>query len=188
MTDSSNSWQVVYEHFVNFVLPAGRSYRVAEVALSKAFRQHGRETDEFRRAQNDAIREGSNMAIAFDALVDRARMVGGRSREQIYADVAPLCRHGDNLRDGVLERLSAIANAYKHYKLDEQRHPIRSADDVLAVGSGYGVDGYGVGKSGEPEVLIRLQDGKQRKLLGDGQLATVGWQTFLQSKGFVFDT
>jgi len=49
-------------------------------------------------------------------------------------------------RVGALERVRGVANAYKHQNLNDPKLPISSDADVLVVGSGYGVDGYGVGK------------------------------------------
>ncbi|MFZ1010638.1 MAG: hypothetical protein WAN65_27615, partial [Candidatus Sulfotelmatobacter sp.] len=61
--------------------------------------------------------------------------------------------------------ICAVANAYKHDKLHDPKHPIRSDDDVLVVGAGYGIDGFGLGKFGGIEVIVHQTNGEQRKFL-----------------------
>jgi hypothetical protein len=68
---------------------------------------------------------------------------------------------------GCVDRVCAVANAYKHEVLSDRKHPIRSDADVLVVGAGYGIDGYGLGKYSRIEVMIRQTDGQQRTFLAD---------------------
>jgi hypothetical protein len=101
----------------------------------------------------------------------------------VRSRVAALCILGGVHRDGALERVSGAANAYKHGQLNDKRHPITSDGDILAVGAGFGVDGFGIGKFGGVEVMLMLKDGTQRKFLGDVPYSIAGWLSFLKSNG-----
>jgi len=87
------------------------------------------------------------------------------------------------VRQGCVERVCAVANAYKHALLSDPKHPIRSEADVLVVGAGYGVDGYGLGKYSGIEVLVRQIDDEQHKFLADAPFAIAGWFAFLKQQG-----
>jgi hypothetical protein len=62
---------------------------------------------------------------------------------------------------------------------------LTSFGDILAVGAGYGVDGYGIGKFSGVEVILHLADGTQRKFLGDLPYSIAGWFEFLKANGAV---
>ena len=50
------------------------------------------------------------------------------------------------------------------------------------VGSGFGIDRYGIGKyGGAPEVLVRQTNGEQRKFVGDVAFGIAGWFGFLSA-------
>lgn len=181
--DASAQWQRVADHFTKRVLPSGLEYRTAEVALSAAFIKRAEAPPEFEEAQSEAVRKASELAVAFDGLVDRAARASGNSKSEVMRQVSDLCRINGHLREGALSRMSAVANAHKHDSLDDKRHPIQSSDDILAVGSGYGMDAFGVGKMGEPEVMVHQNDGTVRKFLGDGWACTNGWHAYLLTKG-----
>jgi hypothetical protein len=55
-----------------------------------------------------------------------------------------------------------------------RRDAIREAD-VLVVGLGWGLDGWGVGKYGGVEVLVREHDGTKYKMLRDAPVSIAAW-------------
>jgi hypothetical protein len=81
------------------------------------------------------------------------------------------------------ERVHGVANAYKHSLLDKKTHVIESFDDVLVVGLGYGLDGYGVGKCGGVEVLVRDKNGDSWKFLGDAPTVVSAWFRYMRVNG-----
>ena len=85
-----------------------------------------------------------------------------------------------------LNRVRGVANAYKHANLDDPTLPISSESDVLVVGSGYGLDGYGVGKYSGIEVIVRDKEGVSWKFLGDVPVALAAWFRFLSGEGATF--
>ena len=87
------------------------------------------------------------------------------------------------MRTKSLERVSGVANAYKHSILEYERHPIDSFESVLAVGLGYGLDGFGVGKYGGVEVITKDKSGESWKFLGDAATTISAWLRFLLSRG-----
>jgi len=76
-----------------------------------------------------------------------------------------------------------VANAYKHANLSDPNLPISSDEDVLVVALGYGLDGFGVGKYGGVEVIVREKTATSWKYLGDVPVAIAGWFRFLQDTG-----
>ena len=76
-----------------------------------------------------------------------------------------------------------VANAYKHQDLSNPALPITSNDDVLVTGFGYGLEGFGVGKYGGVEVLVRETGGTTYKFLGDAPVAIAAWFRFLEQNG-----
>jgi hypothetical protein len=152
----------VLNHLLHNVLPAARDYEAAEDELSLAFNQNPDPTSWEQQGQH-AKRRAAEVAIAIDGLVDRtAKALGlskGKVRRQVASDGFP--------RPECIERVRAVANAYKHAVLDDETLPITSESDVLATGPGYGVDGYGLGKISGVEVLVHQKNGKQRKFLAD---------------------
>jgi hypothetical protein len=66
----------------------------------------------------------------------------------------------------------------------DQKHPIRTDADVLVVGTGYGIDGFGLGKyGGGIQVIVHQTDGQQRIFLADVPYAIAGWFAFLKHQG-----
>jgi hypothetical protein len=121
--------------------------------------------------------------VAIDGLADRAAQALGCTPNAVRQKVAPLCAIAGTVRQGCVERVCAVANAYKHDVLSDPKHPIRSDADVLVVGAGYGIDGYGLGKYGGIEVMVHQTDGEQRKFLADVPYAIAGWFAFLMEQG-----
>lgn len=160
-----------------YTLPAADDYMQAESALSNAYAGTSNLAN-CASAAHLAIRRACEVAVAIDALTDRAAAETGMSAAAARAAVAIL-----SSREGALERVSGAANAYKHGSLTATRHPITSYGDILAVGTGYGVDGFGVGKMSGVEVILTLTNGTQRKFLGDVPLAIRAWLQFLDSQG-----
>ena len=56
---------------------------------------------------------------------------------------------------------------------------------MLVVGLGYGLDGWGVGKFGGVEVLVRETSGDTLKFLGDAPVSIAAWFNFLAAHGAV---
>lgn len=170
-------------HLLNNVLPAAREYEAAELALSEAYAL-SRNRALCRDEAQCAIRKAGELAIAIDGLTDRRAEEVSLSKKAIRSAVDLECGFADPpvLRP-CLDRIRAIANAYKHGQLNDPTLPIDNEDAIVAVGSGYGIDGYGVGKYGGPEVLINLRNGQTRKFLGDAPAAILGWVKYLRKQG-----
>ncbi len=62
---------------------------------------------------------------------------------------------------------------------------IHSFEDVLVVGLGFGLDGFGVGKYSGVEVLVRDKSGTSWKFLGDVPTVICAWFRFLRQSGIV---
>jgi hypothetical protein len=164
-------------------LPAAHEYSSAETALSNAYQQIGNSLAACQTETDSAVRRACEAAVAIDALADRAEVeIGTMSKAAIRSAVSALTIIGTYHRQGALERVAAAANAYKHGSINANRHPITSFGDVLAVGAGYGVDGYGIGKYSGVEVILNLTNGTQRKFLGDLPYSIAGWFAFLKAK------
>lgn len=164
-------------------MPASTEYTAAEIALSRAFSRE-RALSLVPVEVAAVKRKAAELAIAIEGLVDRAKKDLGRSKKQVRAALEGHAKapRFSGERPGALERVRAVADAYKHWDLDMPDHPIRSQLEVLLVGSGYGTDGYGVGKPGDPEVLIQTTDGI-RKFLGDAPVAIDAWAQLLAANG-----
>jgi hypothetical protein len=170
--------QRALDHLVKNVLPAANDYDNAERALSVAFNAAEKDQTKCQTEANSAKRRASDAAIAIDGLADRTAQALGSTPNAVRSQVSALCAIGTNLRAGCLERICAVANAYKHDKLHDPKHPIRSDDDVLVVGAGYGIDGFGLGKFGSVEVMVHQTNGEQRKFLADVPYSIAGWIAF----------
>jgi hypothetical protein len=169
-------------HLLNNVIPAVRDYERAEDELTRAFAKDADPNswaEEGRRAKRCA----AEVAIAIDGLADRAASVLGITPDEIRAQVAQRCVIGGVARPGCIDRVCAVANAYKHGGPLRSKHPIDSESDVLATGAGYGIDGYGIGKFSGIEVLVNQRDGTTRKFLGDLSWSIAGWFRFLADGG-----
>jgi hypothetical protein len=174
-------------HLLGNVLPAYGEYLQAEYALTAFF------VDNFPASMtitsieaNAAKRRACDLAIALDGLTDRAAIELGKEKKVIRKEVAGYCYYDapDGIvRTGAFDRVRAIANAYKHMDLSDPSLPIASEDEVLAVGTGYGTDGYGVGKYGGcPEVVIRVGQNTW-KFMGDSPIVIAAWLRFLRYSG-----
>jgi hypothetical protein len=168
------------DHLLVNVLATASEYQAAETALGLA-QERGTWDDEARTAK----RKAAELAIAIDGLSDRASRESVISIDTVRSAVSALCfwPDGGGLRPEAFERMNGVANAYKHMYLDKPTHVIQSFDDVLTVGAGYGVDGYGVGKYGGVEVLVRDKSGTIWKFLGDAPVVISAWFSYLRSNG-----
>jgi hypothetical protein len=169
-------------HLLNNVLPAARDYAEAESELSHAF---GRDPDPRKWGQEGqhAKRRAAEVAIAIDGLADRAAVALSLTPEQVRKQVASCCVINGAARPGSIERVCAVANAYKHAGQLKAKHPITSESDVLATGAGYGVDAFEAGKFSGVEVVVNQKDGTVRKLLADVPWSIAGWFRFLADHG-----
>ena len=171
------------DHFFHNVLSAANDYDDAESLLSRAFRAAREDPSKCQAEASGAKRRAAEVAIAIDGLADRAAKELGVKRKSVLAEVSLLCAIDGNLRDGCIDRVRAIANAYKHCELDDTTLPIKSEKNVLVVGAGFGIDGYGLGKFGGIEVIVHQNNGDQRKFLADVPYAIAGWIKFLEQRG-----
>jgi hypothetical protein len=169
------------DHLVHNVIPAAADYAAAEDQLSRAYAAD-RSEDAWQAEARAAIRQAANLAIAIDGLPERCTAEIGRSKTQVRTDIAALCLWPGSqyLREGCIERIQGVANAYKHDTL-RASHPIASLNDVLAVTLGYGLDAYGVGKFSGIEVVVKDKSGQQWKFLGDAPVAIGAWVKFLSA-------
>jgi len=175
------------DFLLDFVLPAADDYLAAENALSQAFAA-AQNVALCQLQANLAIRRACEVAIAIDGLTDRAHIETAQSMAVIRASVDTLSVINGNQRQDAFARVSAAANAYKHSNLANPRHPITSFGNILAVGAGYGIDGYGIGKYADVEVILTQNNGTQRKFLGDVPYSIRGWLSYLQLNGATLPT
>lgn len=169
-------------HFINHVIPAATEYWQAEMALSQAM--DSGDADLIATAKVTAWRKAAEVSVAIDGLTDRAHRETGATKTAIRTAVATLCTYnGGPVRDGSFDRVRGAANAYKHQTLNDATLPITSDADILTVGLGYGLDGWGVGKMGGTEVIIRQTDGRKFKFLGDVPAVLRGWAAYIVAQG-----
>jgi hypothetical protein len=171
-------------HLLTNVIPAAEDYARAETELSAAFDENA-DPSHWEMAGQHAKRRAAEVALAIDGLADRAANDLGIAPDDARNAVAPLCVIDGTGRPGSVERVCAVANAYKHSGPLRGKHPIASESDILAAGAGFGIDGYGVGKRGGVEVLVTERDGTVRKFLGDVPWVIAGWFQFLAGQGAV---
>ncbi|QPC44818.1 hypothetical protein HW532_20210 [Kaustia mangrovi] len=169
------------DHLLTNVIPAAQDYGSAENDLSAAFQQNA-DPAHWERVGQHAKRRAAEAAIAIDGLADRTAKALGSTPNKVRDDVVPYCAIGRVARLGSIERICAVANAYKHADLSDRKHPIRSEADILATGAGYGIDCYGIGKCRGVEVLVTERDGTVRKFLGDVPWAIAGWFQYLEAR------
>jgi hypothetical protein len=169
-------------HLLNNVIPAARDYERAEEGLSSAFQRNSEPQSWIEEGQT-AKRRAAEVAVAIDGLADRAASALGLTPDEVRRLVGQRCIIGTVRRAGCIDRVCAVANAYKHAGPLRAKHPITSESDVLATGAGYGIDGYGVGKFSGVEVLVNQRDGTVRKFLGDVPWSVAGWFRFLADHG-----
>ncbi|MCW1839770.1 hypothetical protein [Prosthecomicrobium hirschii] len=170
-------------HLIDNALPAAADYFVAEQELSAAYEAGQSDLSACRLEADKAKRLAAQVAIAIDGLADRAGHALQLRPSEVRQQVGPLCLLGTSQRIGCIERVRAVADAYKHDELSNPQHPIRSNDDVLVVAPGFGIDGYGVGKLDAVEVMVHQINGELWKVLGDVPAAIRGWLNFLSSHG-----
>jgi hypothetical protein len=174
-------------HFIDHAIPAAHDYWDAEIALSAAMDRG--DPDEIERAKKTAVRMAANAAIAVDGLTDRALGELNQNKTQIRAAVTLLCNYPDGgSRTGALARVRGVANAYKHANLNDATLPITTDNDILTVGLGYGLDGWGIGKMGGVEVIVQETDGTRYKFLGDVPTVLRGWADYLKANGATLPT
>lgn len=173
------------DHLLHNVLAAAADYHTAEQALTQVY--NGDPTPAaWEAAARTAKRRAAEVAIAIHGLTDRCAAELARSKSSIRADISALCLWPTSgvARLGAHDRVRGVANAYKHQDLNDPTLPIASNDDVLTVGSGWGMDGWGVGKyGGIPEVLVQETGGDRFKFLGDVPIAISAWFKFIGAKG-----
>ena len=175
--------QRAIDHFLKHVLPAANDYDSAEKALSDAFSAAGEDQARCQIEADAAKRRAADVAVAIDGLADRAAKALGTTPNVVRVEVSALCTIGTNLREGCINRVCAVANVYKHDELRDPKHLIRSDDDVLVVGAGYGIDGFGLGKFSGIEVMVHQTNGEQRKFLADVSYSIAGWVAFFKKHG-----
>ena len=167
-------------HLEHCVLPAAREYEAAEKDLTNA------KQDDQVLAKRNAKRKASDLAIALDGLTDRCANELHFPLTEVRDRLSGLCLWPGSgaPRDGTWLRVRAVANAYKHQNLSDQALPITSDRDVLVVGLGWDLDGWGVGKwGGGDEVLVQQKDGTKYKFMGDAVVAIAAWFKFLGQHG-----
>lgn len=171
-------------HHTHNVLAAANDYYAAEQELTRAYNTD-RTPASWEAEARTAKRRAAEIAISIDGLADRCHHELGISLTEIRNAVSALCVWpGTNAaRIGCLPRVRGVANAYKHENLSDPNLPIASDADVLVVGAGYGIDGFGVGKPGGVEVLVRETGGDLRKFSGDAPVAIAAWFKYLAAKG-----
>lgn len=169
-------------HLLNNVIPAAQDYEQAEGELTRAF---ARDADPKSWAEEGqrAKRRAAEVAVAIDGLADRAASALSITPGEVRAQVAHRCVIGAIARGRCIDRVCAVANAYKHAGPLRAKHPIDSDSDVLAAGAGYGIDCYGVGKWSGVEVLVNQKDGTTHKFLADVPWSIAGWFRFLADHG-----
>jgi hypothetical protein len=136
------------DHLIASVITAARDYNDAETALTAALAAANNDQLKCHVACETAKRRAAEVAVALDGLADRAARALGSTPNSVRVQVAPLSAIYGTVRQGCVDRVCAVANAYKHDVLNDPKHPIRSDADVLVVGAGYGIDGWGMGKFG----------------------------------------
>jgi hypothetical protein len=174
------------DHLINNVLPAAADYHDAERELSVAYNADNTAAA-WEQAARRAKRRAAELAIAIDGLTDRLFVETPLSKTSIRGSISALCLWPGSgaQRLGAHDRVRGVANAYKHQNLTDLTLPIASQNDVLAVGLGYGLDGYGVGKYGGVEVIVQERDGTRFKFLGDAPVSIAAWFKFLAAQGAV---
>ncbi|CTQ77420.1 hypothetical protein [Roseibium alexandrii] len=179
--------QNTLNHLLENVIPASQDYIAAEEKLSRAFNNSPNRDDPhtWQKEAAGAKRNAANLAIAIDGLADRAAKETGISKSQIRRELRPLCLFGAGgyLREDAHDRVRGVANIYKHDEANDTSIPISSSGEVLAVGLGYGLDAFGVGKMSGPEVLVGRDPENQKKFLGDFLAAITAWFAWLHAKG-----
>src|SRR4051812_45518596 len=100
-------------HLLANVLPAAEDYVRAEKDLSAAFNENA-DPSHWAMAGRHAKRRGAEVALAIDGLADRAAADLGIAPDDARNAVAALCVIDGTARSGSIERVCAVANAYKH--------------------------------------------------------------------------
>ncbi|AZO49909.1 hypothetical protein [Mesorhizobium sp. M4B.F.Ca.ET.058.02.1.1] len=173
-------------HLLHNVIPAAADYAAAEDALSEAYAADSAPAA-WEMAARTAKRRAAELAIAIDGLTDRCAAELGVSKASVRNSIAALCSWPGStvFRAGAHDRVRGVANVYKHHVLSDPTLPISTEADILVVGLGYGLDGYGVGKFGGLEVLVQERSGVKWKFLGDAPVAVSAWFKHLAANGAV---
>jgi len=174
------------DRLLSDVLPAAADYDEAERELTEAYSADNAAAA-WEAAARKAKRRAAELAIAIDGLTDRLAEEAGLSKTAIRTGVTAHCVWPGTAvaRAGAHDRVRGVANAYKHRTLTDRTLPIASEDDILVVGLGFGLDGWGVGKFSGVEVLVQERDPMQTryKFLGDAPTAIAAWFKFLAAQG-----
>jgi hypothetical protein len=172
------------DHLLHNVLPAAADYAAAEDELSMAYRADPTPAA-WEAPARTAKRRAAELAVAIDGLTDRCAAELGISKTAVRKSMAALCfwPSGTSLRAGAHDRVRGVAGVYKHQSLSDPTLPIASDTDVLVVGLGYGLDGFGVGKPRGVGVLAQERSGAKWKFLGDAPVAISAWFKYLAAYG-----
>jgi hypothetical protein len=172
------------DHLIHNVIPAATDYMMAENELTAAYAKDVTPAA-WESAGRHAKRRAAELAIAIDGLTDRGASEFGISKSVIRNDLWALCIWPGSgaQRLGAHDSVRGVANAYKHQTLSDPSLPISSESDILVVGLGFGLDGFGVGKYSGVEVLVREHDGTKYKFVGDVQVAIAAWFKWLAMQG-----
>lgn len=159
------------EQLIEVVLPAADEYFSAEEAASDA------------AGGAVALRKAIALCVPMTKLIEIASSEFHLEPAKVRSLVQAECHFpGGADRPGCIERIRAVAAAARHPELSDQSLPITSEDDVIFHGAGWGIDGFGVGKYGGLETLIREKGGQVFKFLGDVPCAVQGWSSFLSKQ------
>lgn len=180
---NSSKWLRAVDRFESRVLPTAIDYEIAEIALSEAI-EEGSEAV-VHNARREVLRRGMQLASAIQNFVDYTLDAAGFSSKSVLIerlDQLTWFEPGGDLR-ACFWRLNAAANVEKHSGRKSDRI-IRDENDVLVVGAGFGVDGFGVGKFGGEELLLNSSDGKTYKFIGDAAAALLAGARYLTEAGY----
>ena len=172
------------KHLLQYVLPAATDYDEAERGLTRAH-QRDDAISSWEEEAEKAKRCAANLAIAIDGLTDRSTDDLGFLKTRIRKEVSNLCCWPATgaPRSGAINRVRAVADAYRHGNLNNLTLPISSDEDVLVVGLGWGLDSWGVGKYSGVEVLICEKCGDRYKFLADAPVAVAAWFRYVGAHG-----
>lgn len=169
-------------HFERVVLPALREYRAAENDLTAAAKLDAQARALVRgiaerRARTAAIELHHLGDVVFKNPAPQPRPAHKNPREARDWAETYCTRSRGPLPDRDINLLSAIADAYKHWELNDPVREIRAASAVEVASRGYGQGRFGEGKYGSVEqVLVFLQDGTVRPLATVLQNVTDAWR------------
>jgi hypothetical protein len=184
------------EFFDKHVLLNLEAYEVSEAGLSSVAMSLPETSPEFKAATDRAMVAAMNVATPAHQLADHIfhqhhmatpGVVYGTNNVQEYRDYLETkkCVYvgpGTPVRD--LSLLGCVADAYKHSDLRDKNRPVTSANATVVIATGYGQLPYGEGKyGGVAQVIVRLNDGKERALSKILQNVIEMWRSEIQIHG-----